>query len=218
MAYSRQQPSERYQELMALYRQMHVEGSRIQDLPPLRVFRGESLLPQLAKIKRLIARTEATTILDYGSGKGLQYELRDVTVAGEGSWESVLDYWDVAGVHCYDPCYEPFSALPGGRFDGVISTDVLEHCPEEDVPWIVAELFSFADKFVFANVACFPAQKLLPTGENAHCTIKPAAWWAQVVDDAAAGHDPVLWEFWLHFLDQGGTYSEQRLANFDHGE
>ena len=218
MAYSRQHPSERYRELMALYRQMHVEGSRIRGLPPLKIFPGESLLPQLAKIKRMIARTGASTILDYGSGKGLQYDLRDVRVAQAGTFASVVDYWDVAGVHCYDPCYEPFSALPSGRFDGVISTDVLEHCPEHDVPWIVQEMFSYAGKFVFANIACFPARNRLPTGENAHCTIKPAAWWAQVVDDAAAKHATLLWEFWLHLRDQSGAYSEQRLANFDHGE
>jgi hypothetical protein len=66
----------------------------------------------------------------------------------------------------------PFSALPEGRFDGVVCTDVLEHCPEEDLPWIVGELFGYARLFVFANVACYPAAKKLPNGENAHCTIR----------------------------------------------
>ena len=177
MAYSRQHPSERYRELMALYRQMHVEGSKIQNLPPLNIFPGESLLPQLARIKRLIVRTEASTILDYGSGKGLQYDLRGVQVEQAGTFESVVDYWDVAGVHCYDPCYEPFSALPSGTFDGVISTDVLEHCPEDDIGWILNEMFSFARNFFYGNVACYPAKKRLSNGENAHCTIRPAEWW-----------------------------------------
>lgn len=55
----------------------------------------------------------------------------------------------------------------------MICTDVLEHCPEEDIPWIVDELFAFARKFVYANIACFPARKQLPSGGNAHCTVKP---------------------------------------------
>jgi hypothetical protein len=54
----------------------------------------------------------------------------------------------------------------------VISTDVLEHCPGKvNVPWIVDEMFGYATRFVFANVAVIPAGKRLPNGENAHCTI-----------------------------------------------
>ena len=42
---------------------------------------------------------------------------------------------------------------PTGQFDGVISTDVLEHCPEPDLPWILDEMFGAARKFIFANIA-----------------------------------------------------------------
>ena len=74
-------------------------------------------------------------------------------IPGAGEHESVLDYWDLDEVYRYDPCYAPYSRLPEGRFDGVIATDVLEHCPEEDLPWIVGEMFSYAQRFVFASVA-----------------------------------------------------------------
>src|SRR5690606_11800435 len=111
--------------------------------------------------------------------------------------DSVLDYWDIAAVHCYDPCYAPYSKLPEGRFDGVVCTDVLEHCPEQDLPWIIGEIFGYADRFVYANVACYPARKHLPNGENAHCTIKPAAWWRTLLQEASAGRTGLTWEVWV---------------------
>jgi hypothetical protein len=112
-------------------------------------------------------------------------------------WLSVVDYWDIGELVCYDPAYEPHSGLPEGKFDGVISTDVLEHCPEEDLPWVIEEIFGYAKRFVFANVACFPARKKLPNGENAHCTIKPIEWWQDLLFDTAKRHVGLPWEFWL---------------------
>jgi hypothetical protein len=193
VSYSRQNPSMRYRELQNMYRQLHDCGEPSLKLAPEQTFSGTSLLPQLARIKELVQRTGASTILDYGCGKGMQYEQRTLQAPDGSSYDGVVDYWDVAAVHCYDPCYEPFMRLPVGTYHGVISTDVLEHCPEEDVPWIVEEIFGYAERFVFANVACYPAMKHLPNGENAHCTIKPVAWWSALFL-AAASARPVVWQ------------------------
>jgi hypothetical protein len=77
---------------------------------------------------------------------------------------------------------------------------VLEHCPEEDIGWILDELFAFARKFVFANIACFPARKLLPSGGNAHCTVKPAKWWEEVIGRAARAKPALPYEFRLAYV------------------
>jgi len=203
MEFSRANPSPRYRELSELYRRMHLEGERFLNIPPEKTFPGESLPPQAGRIKRLITQTGASNILDYGSGKGQQYDLRNIRFADGSTAESIQDYWDVDFVQCYDPSYPPHSALPTGQFDGVICTDVLEHCPEEDVPWIVEELFGFATKFVFASVACYPARKRLPNGENAHCTVKPAKWWEDFLRDTAARHPGVEWEVWVISREDG---------------
>jgi len=194
MNYSRATPSTRYLALRDLYRTMHEKGETFLGLSAERTFPGESLIPQLGRIKRLIDRTKAQTILDYGSGKGKQYEPRLIKNESGEQWPSVIDFWGVEEIECYDPCYEPYSKLPAGKFDGVISTDVLEHCPEQDVPWIVDEIFGYATRFVFANVACYPADKHLPTGENAHCTIQPIEWWQNLVRNTASRHPDVVWE------------------------
>ncbi len=197
MRYRRAQPSPRYVELIDLYRQLHTEGEKSLDLPAEQTFAGQSLLPHVVRIKNMIARTASRTILDYGSGKGFQYLPRQLKDEKGGEWQSIQAYWGIDGIHCYDPGYEPFSKRPQAQFHGVISTDVLEHCPEEDIPWIIDEIFAFATRFVFANIACYPAKKRLPNGENAHCTIRPFSWWEAVLKETSTHHPEVRYEVWL---------------------
>ena len=136
----------------------------------------------------------AKTLLDYGAGKGEQYRVRPFIDADGAEYPDLAAWWGVQ-VRCFDPGYVPFSVPPEGEFDAVISTDMLEHCPEEDLPWIIAELFSRARRFVFASVACFPAKKHLPNGQNAHCTVKPPRWWRPIIEAAAAKKPGLLHEF-----------------------
>ena len=214
-AYSRANPSARYVELQRLYKAMHEEGERYLNVPAAETFAGTSLPPLAGRIRKLIERTGSSTLLDYGSGKGKQYQAPFEDETGR-SWPGIAAFWGVGSIECYDPGYAPYSRIPEGTFDAVISTDVLEHCPEEDLPWILDEIFGYARRFVFTNVACYPAAKRLPNGENAHCTVKPAAWWRELIGTIAARHPGVLWETWLDVPVQtpaGVEWARQRAGN-----
>ena len=195
--YRRRSPSPRYERLLSLYKQMHDQGEPDAGRPPERTYAGLNCLPQADHIRALVLRTGARTLLDYGSGKGRQYEQREVRGCDGNTYPNLQTYWGVDSITCYDPAYEQFSALPQGTFDGVISTDVLEHCPEEDLSWIIDEVFSLARLFVFANVACYSAGKRLATGENAHCTLRSPEWWTCLVEEVASRHPGVRCRF--HF-------------------
>lgn len=171
--------------MLAQYGRMHEEGERFLGVPAASTFPGKSLFAQAGRIGRLVRETGAANLLDYGCGKGLQYAARNIEVPGVGQVESVQDYWDVDFIWRYDPAYKPLSAAPEGMFDGVICTDVLEHVPEEDLVWLLGELFGHASRFVFASVACYPASKRLPDGGNAHCTLLPPQQWRELVQGAA---------------------------------
>ncbi|NKC15438.1 MAG: hypothetical protein GKR94_25565 [Gammaproteobacteria bacterium] len=99
--------------------------------------------------------------------------------------------WGVSDIAFYDPAFEPYCAVPSGRFDGVICTDVLEHCPEQDVHWIIDDLFRYAASFLFCTISCQLASKKLPTGENAHITVKPPHWWGETFNSVASEHPKV---------------------------
>jgi hypothetical protein len=75
----------------------------------------------------------------------------------------------------------------------------------------VEELFGFARKFVFANVACFPARKRLPSGGNAHCTIKPVKWWEEHVQQAARAKPEVVYE--VRFVYPRGQQLVESVVN-----
>ena len=192
MPYSRANPSPRYRELLALYARMHVEGETRLGIPAAQTFPGSSLAPHISRIKALIDEAGAKTLLDYGAGKGTQYRPQPVMVDGRQVADGVAEYWDVE-VQCYDPGYAEYGKLPKGTFDGVVCTDVLEHCPEEDLAWIVDEIFAFATRFVYLNVACFPARKSLPNGENAHVTVRPPQWWEALIRERSRSRPELRW-------------------------
>lgn len=199
-SYSRTNPSPRFGELITLYQTMHEEGGEAEGIPPEQMFAGQSLAPLVVAIKPIITRFAPRTLLDYGAGKGQAYTT-PITVDGV-TYDGAGAYWGVEAVTCYDPGHQPFSTLPKGRFDGVLCTDVLEHIPEEDLPWVLGELFAYARRFVFGNIANYPARKHLPNGENAHCTIHPKPWWQALITEIAAGFPGVNYIFTVDSIDR----------------
>lgn len=181
LAHSRQNPSAKYRELLSYYRNMHCQGyTRIVNgeavyTTAANTFPGNELPNFVRPIRAMIRSTQARTLLDYGAGKGMQYRW-PIDVDGL-HFESVQQYWGIDHIAIYEPALLGNDQLPVQPLDGVVCTDVLEHIPESDVPWVVSEMFSLAEKFVFASVACYPALARLPNGENAHCTVRTAQWW-----------------------------------------
>ncbi len=215
MNFTRANPSPTYRALTELYRRMHLEGDASRGAAPADMFPGISLRAHVAHIRQLAAATGSQSILDYGCGKGMLYREQPFRVdGGDAAWESVADFWDVDFVERYDPSYPPYSKLPEGQFDGVICTDVLEHCPEDDLPWIVGELFGYAKRFVFASIAGHPAKKQLPDGSNAHCTVRPSAWWHALFERHAAQRPGLVWQ--ARYYEQApdtGAISIYELGN-----
>ena len=189
--YSRANPSPRYQEMGELYRQMHTEGDTHNAIPAAETFQGISLAPFINSIGGLIQRFGAKTYLDYGSGKGEGYEKAEARAPDGTIVRGLQKIWGLEQITLYDPGYAPYSAFPTGKFDGVVCTDVLEHCPEEDMEWILEELFGFANKFLMVSIACYPAKKILPNGENAHITQKSPGWWLDLLDKIGQRHEGV---------------------------
>jgi hypothetical protein len=184
--FSRENPSPRFQQLGELYRQVHASGLA-KGAAPAKVFSGRSLLQHIGIVRELVQYTGARSILDYGCGKALLYREKNLKLPEGVTIPSVQEFWGVEDIRFYDPGVEEFATRPQGEFDGVVSTDVLEHIPEEDLDWVLGECFTYARGFLYMNIASYPAKKILPNGWNAHVTIQPPEWWRACIERAANG-------------------------------
>jgi len=216
--YTRNNPSPNYLSLVDMYNKLHVDGDLNSNESAKEVYMGKTVIRWVDTIKKLITLTGSHTLLDYGSGKGLQYKSVPLEEKGQSRYQGLQDYWEIDDLYCYDPGYPPYQKLPRRQYDAIISTDVLEHCHQEDIKWIIDEIFGLAGKFVFINIACYQAKRSLPNGENAHCTIRPGVWWDKILQSVVSNHPDVkyccLVEY--HYLDVvEKKHVFQVLSNFD---
>ncbi len=172
--YSVQNPSPRYAELIEQYKILHQQAqSKLRGQG--QMFEGIVGFAIVAPyVRRFRQKVGAKTMLDYGGGRGAQYKLGEIKLGSE-TFSSSLAYLGLQNAVCFDPGFD--SNAPADQYDLVICVDALEHCDRQDLPWIVRTLFQKASSGVFANIASYPAGKILPNGENAHCTVEDASWW-----------------------------------------
>ena len=168
----------------AQYRVMHASN---------KMFRGSSIKGHIEALTDLIHRHRPATLLDYGSGKGAQYTERKVQEA-----------WGGLVPACYDPGVPGIDVKPGGRFEGVICTDVIEHIPPETVEQDYLEAIGYATKFAFFCIYTGPSRKFLPDGRNAHLTQRPQKWWVEKTCELTGGR--VEREFSVSKPIPGGGY------------
>ena len=168
--YSREFPSQRYEDLLKEYELMHDVSDQM--------FNGRSVANFVDVIQHVLKENKCNTLLDYGSGKGLLYTKDYDKVQIDNPISKPLPkLWDINKYTLYDPGYKEHSKLPTGKFDSVVCTDVLEHVPEEDLGWVVDELIDYAKKVLFLNISCLPALKKFRDGTNVHVSIfKPEEW------------------------------------------
>jgi hypothetical protein len=143
-------------------------------------YSGRTMVRQIGYIRNLCRGVNAQTLLDYGCGRAQPYEWRNFEI-GKANVASLQEYLGVRQITLFDPAVESFSSRPQGRSDFVTCTDVLEHVPENNVPWVLRDIVNFADKAVFIAIACYPARVHLSNGENAHATVRSKAWWKQQI-------------------------------------
>lgn len=132
-----------------------------------RLYEGSCMHLHAQTISTMINQTQSKTLLDYGCGKAIQYKV-------EGYHNQ---YFNGIMPALYDIGVPEYNTLPEGMFDGVVSTDVLEHIPEDQIDECLEEIFTKARKFVYLGICTIPATSFLPTGENSHITLKPLQWW-----------------------------------------
>ena len=134
------------------------------------------------KIKALVEKHDAKSLLDYGCGKGYQYT-KDV------EWEpgvvTTLDkYLGVNQVEKFDPCWPEFDRYPSldKKYDGVILIQCLGFIPDDDLIVLRQHLETLSTKFCYigelqSSVNADIKPKKLKLVEPDKCTIGRSADW-----------------------------------------
>lgn len=104
---------------------------------------GRFLRPHDPYIKQVVDRLGIRSILDYGCGKGQQYEWvnPNTGLTMEANWG--------APVTKYDPAYLPFAKEPKGTFDMVLCTHTLNFVPTTDHEWVIDRLYRLSTKCLY---------------------------------------------------------------------
>ena len=165
--------SQKYKETINLYKNMHLNGTG--NIVAEETFDGRSLKFFFHPIKQIIQITNSKSLIDFGCGKAKYYSNK--IEINKVEYINIISYWGTKQVFLYDPGVKEFSKYPTRKADGVICIDVLEHIPEENIFEFIHEIFKLSKKFVFINIACYPAKKKFPDGRNVHlCIKKPEEW------------------------------------------
>ena len=178
------EPSPKYHELIALYVRMAEEGYETRRGPRVNTaYSDQEAAKFRQELKPLFAEHDVKSVLDYGGG-GADWREKEVPEGGSlAAWLGVEDY----------RVFEPARAVDarGEKADAVVCFDVMEHIYLADIGYVLNDIFSQAQRLVVVNVAGYQANALLPNGENAHITVRPARWWQGAVDLVASLHPEV---------------------------
>lgn len=113
------------------------------------------LLPQIRTLR-------PKSIIDYGCGTSPLLELINVeSIEHRGR---------------YDPAIPEYAEEPPGKYDLLVSIDVLEHIAEEDLEEVLQHMDSLCKDAIIV-VDTKPAQLLLADGRNAHICLHDHRWW-----------------------------------------
>lgn len=181
--FNKNNPSKKFLTLNEYYKSLH--AGNLTDENKNEIYNGKTTMVFAKIIKAIIKKNNIKNLLDYGSGKGDRYF--NNSEFGEETYPPLKKFWEISPT-LYDPGV-PHPKPVGKKFEMVISIDVLEHIPIEDLGWVLDEIFEFSEKIIFINVACYLAERSFADGSNVHVSVFHPMWWYGFVTKIALNHN-----------------------------
>ncbi len=105
--------------------------------------------------------------------------------------------------------FGPLTQAPE-QFDGVVCSETLEYLPDEDVPWVLDELFRCARQFVYATVVTSSHARILADAACLPNRPRADSWWIQRFEEASARHPEAHWKLVMYAPTAWGKKGVQR--------
>jgi mitochondrial fission protein ELM1 len=139
------------------------------------------------EVLAIAARTGAERLFEFGF---------DIAGDDHPSVHAISPRRSGVTVTTYDPLARD-SELPAGQFDGVVCTGALEHLTDDDIAWVLDDLFRRSRRFVHITVSQqrrVTLQSLM--GRNRRSRREPA-WWFALLRQTGARYPDVYWKIEL---------------------
>lgn len=137
-------------------------------------------------IGKLSAATQSQTLLDYSFGLGPSCTRSPGPLVSR-----------------HNPALAALTPPAREAADGVVCTDTLDFLPDEDVPWMLEELFRHARRFVSVSVSAVPYERHLPNGSHLQGRARPQPWWQTHLDSLSPRYPRVQWHLTLQSPSRG---------------
>ena len=182
----------------------------IRDFHALRkAFSGRRTFKCLDSIHAVCRAVGAGSLLDYGCGKGEQWEgdvFATVVAGREGA--TLQEFLGLTSVLLYDPGVPEHEAKPPAStaVDVVTVVDVLEYVPLANLSRIVAEVFSYGQRCVYFNLTCNQPRKSCQLDKEWQ---RSAFFWLGQILQAAVCRPSVAW---FARMETGELRSQRELV------
>ena len=91
----------------------------------------------------------------------------------------------------------------------VVSTEVLDYLPDEDVPWVLDELFRSARRKVRVTITTTTRTSVLGHGIQISHRLRPHSWWVAQLEAAGCRHPETHWQLIVHTRNAWGRQITQ---------
>jgi len=95
----------------------------------------------------------------------------------------------------YDLCRQTPDSLPTQTFDIVYSAGALQSIPDEDIPWVLDEMFSLANSLVFVQIQADEPGTLMSGKPHSPGMQRNFEWWVSHFHTTSRRHPKIHWKF-----------------------
>jgi len=122
---------------------------------------------------------------------------------------------EVRSIQRVDPLASEANAVFKGRFDAVVCTDTLEFIPDDDVPWLLDQLFRATDRLLYCRVIETRAASGDPALSRSQPWNRTIEWWHYQFQTVARHHPKVRWQLQL---ERSGSLPIKKAVTLDGNE
>lgn len=209
--FTKARPSSRFQEALATEKTVKTGAVPLGGELSRQPIRGIALVRHRKAIHRLIHETGARSLLVWGSR---QSRMHRGAGAGEAAGDACRTLFGDRELSYYDPLSG--HGLGGNTYDGVVSLASMTRCPEDDVPWMLDEMFGSARRFVYV-VAILGRLAAAQSGQGTHPVVQDPDWWRGQMTSAARRHGEVRWTLCVVYPTLLGTRTKAFIGVFTGG-